>query len=174
MSVPLPKTTISVLDARLKLVSIPRAALRSSSWAVTRALAFRDKLAAQRDGRDPFFNLTLNEVELSIFADEQLVSTIFQQQQQKQKRGKEQGEDGTDGEREADVEVSEDTWLALQVESHDQEDTWETSGGRVRDISAPLAAEGISILFLSTYISDVSRASLLHCYARQLTILTTQ
>ena len=141
MSIPLPKTTISVLEARLKLVSIPRSQLRTSTWAVTRCLAFRNKLAQQRE-EDPFFNITLNEVELSIFADEELVKSMF--------------EGGDAGHGLSGIEVSEDTWLALQVESHDQDDGWETSGGRVRDISAPLAAEGISILFLSTYISDVS------------------
>jgi hypothetical protein len=136
--------TISVLDARLKLVSIPRDELRTASWAVTRCLAFRDQLAQHRE-RDPFFNLTLNEVELSIFADEQLVRSVFADKS---------SEHGLQG-----IEISEDTWLALQVESHDQDDGWETSGGRVRDISAPLAAEGISILFLSTYISDVCKLS---------------
>lgn len=58
-----------------------------------------------------------------------------------------------------DIEVSEDLWIALQVEGHD--DDGETSGIRLRDISAPLAAAGISILFLSTYISDVSVSKLL-------------
>lgn len=53
------------------------------------------------------------------------------------------------------IEISEDVWIALQVEGHDEEGD-ETSGIRLRDISAPLAAAGISILFLSTYISDVS------------------
>lgn len=142
MSISLPKTSISVLPARLKLVSILRSSLRASTWAITRILAFRDRLSSEGD-QDPFFNLTLNEIELSIFADETLVKAVF-------------GDDAKNGIENQGVEVSEDTWLAMQVESHDQEDTWDTSGGRVRDISAPLAAEGISILFLSTYISDVS------------------
>ena len=81
-------------------------------------------------------------MELSIFADADLIDTVFQ------------GECKELLER-SGVEVCEDTWIALQVEQHD-DDSWEFSGGRVRDISAPLAAEGISILFLSTWISDVS------------------
>ena len=80
-------------------------------------------------------------MELSIFADVDLIDTVF--------AGANQERLQNDG-----VEVSEDTWVALQVEQHD-DDAWELSGGRVRDISAPLAAAGISILFLSTYISDV-------------------
>lgn len=92
--------------------------------------------------RDPFFNLTLNAIELSLFADRELVDRVFPLEERQQLA-------------QAGVEISEDIWIALQVEQHD-DDSWDSSGGRVKDISAPLAAEGISILFLSTYISDVS------------------
>lgn len=94
------------------------------------------------DSADPFFNVTLNAVELSIFADADLIDTVF-------------AGEGRDLLEKGGVEVSEDVWIALQIEQHD-DNSWELSGGRVRDISAPLAAAGISLLFLSTYISDVS------------------
>ena len=42
-----PRTSISILDARLKLLSIPRADLRAQSYAITRSLAFRRDLSAR-------------------------------------------------------------------------------------------------------------------------------
>jgi hypothetical protein len=94
---------------------------------------------------DPFFSLTLNAVELSLFCDDGIVEEVFS---------------GNDGDETLpnDFEISEDTWLALQVDQNSDD-----SGLRVRDISAPLAEAGISILFLSTYISDVSLT--IHCIA---------
>lgn len=91
-------------------------------------------------------------MELSIFADAELIDKAFLSD--KTLSGTAHHNEAVDIGEELDVEVSEDIWIALQVEGHDEEG--ETSGIRLRDISAPLAAAGISILFLSTYISDVS------------------
>lgn len=140
---------VSILDVNLKLVSIKRAALRSHMFEVVRCLAFKNELAAQRRA-DPFFNLTLNAVELSIFADAELVDKAFLTD--RVPAGNAHRHEAVEIDDELDIEVSEDIWIALQVEGHDEEG--ETSGIRLRDISAPLAATGISILFLSTYISD--------------------
>jgi hypothetical protein len=75
-----------------------------------------------------FYSITLNDVELSIFGDADLIETTHALLGQ--------------------GEISDTTWTALQVEQHGED--WEDSGIRVREISAPLAAEGISILFQST------------------------
>lgn len=91
-------------------------------------------------------------MELSIFADAELVDNAFLSD--KAAAGSSDRADADENGHDSGIEVSEDTWIALQVEGHDDEG--ETSGIRLRDISAPLAAAGISILFLSTYISDVS------------------
>lgn len=103
---------------------------------------------------DTFFNVTLNEVELSIFADRELVTAVFGDGDCHTHPASGDDRNAHTGTK-AGIEISDDTWVALEVEQHD---SMMGSGIRLRDISAPLAAEGISILFLSTYISDVSRA----------------
>ncbi|KAI8850988.1 hypothetical protein BC829DRAFT_441877 [Chytridium lagenaria] len=49
------------------------------------------------------------------------------------------------------LEVSEDLFRALQIDS---EFGLESSGKRIHDLSAPLAQAGISIFYLSTYLTD--------------------
>lgn len=99
----------------------------------------------QCDSSDPFFHVSVNKIELSIFADEELIDEVF---------------DDYDPDA-SGIEISEDTWVPLQIEQHEG-NSWELSGSRIRELSAPLAAEGISLLFLSTYISDVSAAPQRH------------
>jgi hypothetical protein len=89
---------------------------------------------------------------LSIFADADLIDKIFLDTKVAQDGSNSHQDNASPFQ--AGIEVSEDTWIPLQVEGHDDEG--EMSGIRLRNISAPLAAAGISILFLSTYISDVS------------------
>ncbi|KAH9943271.1 uncharacterized protein BXZ73DRAFT_87636 [Epithele typhae] len=50
------------------------------------------------------------------------------------------------------VEVTQERWKVLQIDSHS--DTLDSSGARVHELSAPLAAAGISILYQSSYMSD--------------------
>ena len=69
------------------------------------------------------------------------------------------------------VEVSQDRWNVLQIDSHSDglgehnsnslrhrsfshTPGTDTSGARVHELSAPLAAAGISILYQSSYMSD--------------------
>lgn len=51
-----------------------------------------------------------------------------------------------------EVKVGDEVWTALEIEFHG--DGWEEAASRVHSISSPLAEQGISILFLSTYQSD--------------------
>ena len=85
---------------------------------------------------DPFFNLTLNAVELSIFADAELVDRAFLSD--KAAAGSADYPAAIRADEDSGIEVSDDLWVALQVEGHDEEG--ETSGIRLRDISAPIAA----------------------------------
>ena len=83
---------------------------------------------------DPFFSFTLNDIELSIFAEGDFVDRVFGPLLQ---------------EHPALAEASDELWVALQVETHGDSD-YENSGNRVRELAQPLAAEGISILYVST------------------------
>ncbi|KEI42102.1 uncharacterized protein L969DRAFT_83969 [Mixia osmundae IAM 14324] len=136
--------SISILPATLKLVKIPRAQVNERMYEINRSLSFRDYdrvvSAGSASPKDPFYSLTMNEVELSIFADTSIVDKVFA-------RWLEHDTSERDS-----IEVGLETWVAMQVEQHGDE--WEQAGARVKEISAPLAAQGISILFLSTYISD--------------------
>lgn len=76
----------------------------------------------------------MNDIELSIFAEGAFVDRIF----------------GPILQGKPDlVEASDELWVALQVETHGDND-YENSGNRVRELAQPLAAEGISILYVST------------------------
>ncbi|OAX44030.1 hypothetical protein K503DRAFT_679751 [Rhizopogon vinicolor AM-OR11-026] len=50
------------------------------------------------------------------------------------------------------LEISYEKWNVLQIDSHS--DQLDNSGARVHELSAPLAAAGISILYQSSYLSD--------------------
>lgn len=50
------------------------------------------------------------------------------------------------------VEISCEKWSVLQIDSHS--DQIDNAGERIYELSAPLAAAGISILYQSTYMSD--------------------
>lgn len=84
---------------------------------------------------DPFFSITLNDIELSIFAKAGELEKVFGPLLDQVP--------GLSG-----LEISDELWVALQVEQHG--DSFEASGNRVKDLAQPLAAEGISILYCST------------------------
>ncbi|KAL8280455.1 hypothetical protein RQP46_007103 [Phenoliferia psychrophenolica] len=166
-------TTITILDARLRLVHVPRSRLQALMSPIIDCWWFRK-------AEDPFFALSVNGLEVSIFADSETVERSFgpymheeaEEAEQLRARAAELDEANAGGsaitlgagehvpamrteqtvEREESVKVGEDEWVALEISFHG--DGWEKAGQRVRDISSPLADEGISILFLSTYISD--------------------
>lgn len=85
---------------------------------------------------DPFFSITLNDIELSIFASAEFLEKVF-------------GSLLSDSTVQEGVEISEEAWVVLQVEQHGDSD-YEKSGNRVLELAQPLAAEGISILYCST------------------------
>ncbi|KAL5527519.1 hypothetical protein ACEPAG_6320 [Sanghuangporus baumii] len=147
-------TTISILDVSLSLVHIPRSRVPELTRPILKQLL--------RKG-PKFLNLTANEIELSIFAeDDELIDfePVARRDRQKQRlrdtasgmpalrrRRRSHSYEALDA-----VEISLEKWRVLQIDSHD--DSLSNSGSRVRELSSPLAAAGISILYQSSYLSD--------------------
>ncbi|KAK4700959.1 hypothetical protein P7C70_g5281, partial [Phenoliferia sp. Uapishka_3] len=211
------ETTITILDARLRLVHVPRSRLHSLMSPIIDCWWFRGESEPETDyptsayspppcRKDPFFALALNGLEVSIFADSDIVERSFapymheeadeleeraraataEMEARAGESGITLGEDGRPIQRtspsflepETSIKVGQDEWVALEISFHGDgwgaysdlfvlglhtahfelknlgADVTEKAGQRVRDISSPLADEGISILFLSTYVSD--------------------
>ncbi|KZV65792.1 hypothetical protein PENSPDRAFT_689534 [Peniophora sp. CONT] len=151
------QVTISLLPVSLSLVHIPRSRLLSLVHPVIRQLLIP---------RPTFLNLTCNEIELSIFADNDAVSDFEviarrDRQRHRSRSGSTSSRTHPDAHSEDAIEVSHDQWRVLQIDSHSG---FDNTGARVHEISAPLAAAGISILYQSSHISDFIfvKASRLH------------
>lgn len=144
MSTPL--VSITILTSGIKLLKIPRSEVNACMHAILRMLVFRSpfvylshslwsRIDSRRNRTDPFFSITLNDIELSIFASDEFLEKVFGPL--------------LDGLAQRGVEMSEEAWVVLQVEQHGDCD-YEKSGNRVLELAQPLAAEGISILYCST------------------------
>ncbi|KAL5487912.1 hypothetical protein ACEPAI_6020 [Sanghuangporus weigelae] len=147
-------TTISILDVSLSLVHIPRSRVPELNRPILKQLL--------RKG-PKFLNLTANEIELSIFTEEDELmdfEPVARRDRQKQRlrdtasgvpahrrRRRSHSYEAVDA-----LEISLEKWRVLQIDSHD--DSLSNSGSRVRELSSPLAAAGISILYQSSYLSD--------------------
>ncbi|KAH0587850.1 hypothetical protein H2248_006605 [Termitomyces sp. 'cryptogamus'] len=141
------QVTISLLPSSLSLVHIPRSRLPHLSHPILRQVLRPDPT---------FLNITCNEFELSLFADESVLEDfepIARKDRLKQRARHSSNSGRVSRSREIEpVEVSYERWCVLQVDSHN--DQLDTSGARVNEVSAPLAAAGISILYQSSYMSD--------------------
>ncbi|KAG6842048.1 hypothetical protein C0991_003574 [Blastosporella zonata] len=142
------QVTISLLPSSLSLVHIPRSRITRISHPILKQILRPDPT---------FLNITCNEVELSLFADESVLEDfepIARKDRRKQRARSDSGGSGRRGSqsRSDSVEVSYERWNVLQVDSHN--DQIDNSGARVNEVSAPLAAAGISILYQSSYMSD--------------------
>ncbi|CAK5262832.1 unnamed protein product [Mycena citricolor] len=124
------QVTITRLPTVLSVVSIPRSHLDRFTHPVLRTLLLPNP---------SFLSVTCNEIELSIFAEPQAVDAFD--------AFVKSGNGYRDG-----MEVSHERWCVLQIDSHS--DQLDNAGARVSELSAPLAAAGISILYLSSYTSD--------------------
>ncbi|KAJ7044583.1 hypothetical protein C8F04DRAFT_1249857 [Mycena alexandri] len=130
--------TITRLPTALSIVSIPRARLDALSHPVLRALLQPDPA---------FLSITCNALELSLFAEPESLRAFDAIARADLASN---GCNGTEAlER---VEISHDRWSVLQIDSHS--DQLDNAGARVNELSAPLAAAGISILYQSSYMSD--------------------
>ncbi|KAF9534684.1 hypothetical protein CPB83DRAFT_754572 [Crepidotus variabilis] len=145
------QVTISLLPVSLSLVHIPRSRLNALSHPILRQIL---------NPEPAFLNITCNEIELSIFAEHRLLQDFEpiarkDRQRQRSRSGSGSGKKGatrTSQTISEPVEISYDKWSVLQIDSHS--DRIDSSGTRVYDLSAPLAAAGISILYQSSYMSD--------------------
>ncbi|KAJ7094542.1 hypothetical protein B0H15DRAFT_127405 [Mycena belliarum] len=127
------QVTITRLPTAVNIISIPRPRLDALSHPVLRALLHP---------APAFLSVTCNALELSLFAEPAALHAF-----DAIARADARATDGTEP-----VEISHDRWSVLQIDSHS--DQLDNSGARVNELSAPLAAAGISILYQSSYMSD--------------------
>ncbi|KIJ56750.1 hypothetical protein M422DRAFT_22904 [Sphaerobolus stellatus SS14] len=143
--------TVTVLPDLLALVHIPR----------SRLVQFSHQVVKQILSPSPsFLNITCNNIELSLFAHHSVLADFEPLARRDRHRLKKAHSSRRTQNRSRQnsvntpepVEVSYDTWNVLQLDSHD--DRLDKAGARVRELSAPLAQAGISILYQSSYTSD--------------------
>ncbi|TFK22318.1 hypothetical protein FA15DRAFT_596298 [Coprinopsis marcescibilis] len=142
------QVTISLLPVSLSLVHIPRSRLSQVSHPILRQIIHPNPV---------FLNITCNDIELSIFAEEHMLDDFEPiARKDRYRQRSRSGSNPSANRRTApdfnSVEISCERWSVLQIDSHS--DQMDNSGARVRELSAPLAAAGISILYQSSYMSD--------------------
>ncbi|KAF9006601.1 hypothetical protein BDQ17DRAFT_1352034 [Cyathus striatus] len=139
--------TVSLLPVSLSLVHIPRPRLPALSHPILRQILQPNPI---------FLNITCNEIELSLFAEQHVLHDfehIARRDRQKlHSRSTSKARKSTLPLDFEPIEISYEKWRVLQIDSHS--DQIDDSGARVHDLSAPLAAAGISILYQSSYLSD--------------------
>ncbi|KII94998.1 hypothetical protein PLICRDRAFT_47989 [Plicaturopsis crispa FD-325 SS-3] len=150
MSTHASQVTIALLPVSLGLVHVPRSRLAQLSHPVLRQIL---------EPKPTFLNVTCNEIELSLFAEHSLLSDFepIARRDRQRRRSRSGSVAGAQRKHTATssvepVEISYDRWNVLQIDSHS--DQLDNSGARVHELSAPLAAAGISILYQSSYMSD--------------------
>lgn len=105
-----------------------------------------------------FINVTCNEIELSLFAESHMLADFEPVARRDRQRQRSRSGSGSSSKRthsllpQDHLEISYEKWNVLQIDSHS--DQLDSSGARVHELSAPLAAAGISILYQSSYLSD--------------------
>lgn len=160
------QVTISLLPVSLSLVHVPRSRLAHLSSPIIRQIL---------QPNPTFLNLTCNEIELSIFAESHVLDefeTIARRDRQKQRSRSGSGssrKNFPDSQVVEPVQISYEKWSVLQIDSHSDAlgkyaqyspihaltiICLDNAGARVYEVSAPLAAAGISILYQSSYLSD--------------------
>ncbi|KAI9000841.1 hypothetical protein BD414DRAFT_405225 [Trametes punicea] len=149
--------TISLLPVSLSLVHLPRSRLEDFTQHILRQILQPNPV---------FLNVTCNEIEVSLFAEHDSLQDFHKaarKDARRMRRLEREREALTDTHHsprrsrrlKADwepVEVTYERWKVLQIDSHS--DRLDNSGARVHELSAPLAAAGISILYQSSYMSD--------------------
>ncbi|KAG2156296.1 hypothetical protein DEU56DRAFT_766406 [Suillus clintonianus] len=149
MAEPSSNVTISLLPVSLSLVHIPRSRLPQLSHPVIRQIL---------QPNPTFINVTCNEIELSLFAESHMLTDFEPVARRDRQRQRSRSGSGSGTKRahsslpQDHLEISYEKWNVLQIDSHS--DGLDSSGARVHELSAPLAAAGISILYQSSYLSD--------------------
>ncbi|KAI0796926.1 hypothetical protein C8Q75DRAFT_802592 [Abortiporus biennis] len=145
--------TISLLPVSLSVIHIPRSRLPKLCHPILRQILLPNPT---------FLNITCNELELSLFAEHHVIEdfkAIARKDARKRKvRGRDRLVATPDNKRRKSthdwdsVEISSERWNVLQIDSHSS--ALDNSGARIHELSAPIAAAGISILYQSSYMSD--------------------
>ncbi|KAI0346843.1 hypothetical protein BDW22DRAFT_1424955 [Trametopsis cervina] len=146
--------TISLLPVSLSLVHIPRSRIQELIHPILRQTLLPGPT---------FLNVTCNEIELSVFAEHHALQDFEMTASRDARKLHSPSRERSDGSkydkrkqsRKADwkpVEISQERWNVLQIDSHSG--STDSSGARIHELSAPLAAAGISILYQSSYMSD--------------------
>ncbi|RPD66980.1 hypothetical protein L226DRAFT_542195 [Lentinus tigrinus ALCF2SS1-7] len=147
--------TISLLPVSLSLVHLPRSRLEHFTKHVLRQIL---------QPTPTFLNVTCNEIEVSLFAEHDTLQEFHKAARKDARRLRQREREARADHPESPrlsrrvkdnwepVEVTSERWKVLQIDSHS--DRLDTSGARVHELSAPLAAAGISILYQSSYMSD--------------------
>ncbi|KAG2369694.1 hypothetical protein BDR07DRAFT_1604526 [Suillus spraguei] len=150
MAEPSSNVTVSLLPVSLSLVHIPRSRLPHLSHPVLRQIL---------QPNPTFINVTCNEIELSLFAESHMLADFEPVARRDRQRQRSRSGSGSSSKRapstllpQDHLEISYEKWNVLQIDSHS--DQLDSSGARVNELSAPLAAAGISILYQSSYLSD--------------------
>ncbi|CDO73736.1 hypothetical protein BN946_scf185015.g64 [Trametes cinnabarina] len=149
--------TISLLPVSLSLVHLPRSRLEDFTQHILRQILQPNPV---------FLNVTCNEIEVSLFAEHDSLQHFHKaarkdvRKLRRLERERDAHQDSRCSPRRSrhvkpdwePVEVTYERWKVLQIDSHS--DSINNSGARVHELSAPLAAAGISILYQSSYMSD--------------------
>ncbi|KAK7676910.1 hypothetical protein QCA50_020166 [Cerrena zonata] len=143
--------TISLLPGSLSIVHVPRSRIHGLCHPLLRQLLLPNPT---------FLNITCNEIELSIFAEHHVLQEFEPLVKKDSRRMKMRGRTSQPShntpkrstEEWEPIEMSAEKWNVFQIDSHSS--GLDTSGARIHELSAPLAAAGISILYQSSYMSD--------------------
>lgn len=108
------QVTISLLPVSLSLVHVPRSRLAQLSHPVLRQIL---------QPSPTFLNVTCNEIELSLFAEHQMLADFEQIARHDRQRQRSRSGSGSGRKNDArgslePVEISYDRWNALQIDSH--------------------------------------------------------
>ena len=158
--------TITLLPVSLSLVHIPRSRLPQLTHPILRQIL---------QPNPTFFNVTCNEIELTLFAEHHNILDLDLIARHDRRAHRSRSGSGSGRKRSFandcdQVEITCEHWNVLQIDSHSDQlgmYSWfcapcpplspsllDNSGARVHELSAPLAAAGISILYQSSYMSD--------------------
>ena len=157
--------TITLLPVSLSLVHIPRSRLPQLTHPILRQIL---------QPNPTFLNVTCNEIELTLFAEHHNILDLDLIARQDRRTQRSRSGSGSSRKRsfvyDSDqVEITCEHWNVLQIDSHSDQlgmssyfrafplsapPVPDNSGARVHELSAPLAAAGISILYQSSYMSD--------------------
>ncbi|EJT97626.1 hypothetical protein DACRYDRAFT_119293 [Dacryopinax primogenitus] len=139
------QTTLTILPTTLSLVNIPRQRAVQGEVCVRIMKNLLTSLA-----RTEFLAIVANELELSIYADPEVIrrTRLIRMAKKEHRLARDPQHLPKPGWK--PIEYSSKRWSVLQVDTHDDED----GGTRMHQISSCLSSAGIPILFVSSHSAD--------------------